>query len=145
MQIQPYLFFAGRCDDAIAFYRSAVGAEVVMLMRYKDSPDPNQKSMTPPGFDEKVMHGRLRIGETDVLVSDGHNEGRPKFEGFALSLTVAGEAEAERCFNALGAGGGEVRVPLTTTFFSPRFGMLTDQFGVLWIVYVAPQGTGAKG
>jgi PhnB protein len=133
MQVQPYLFFDGRCDEAIAFYRRAIGAEVTMLMRFQDSPDP---AMAPPGGADKIMHAALRIGETTVLASDGRCQGQPTFEGFALSLNAADEAEAERLFGALSEG-GQVRMPLAKTFFSPRFGTLADRFGVTWMVYVA--------
>jgi PhnB protein len=108
-----------------------------MLMRFKDSPEPHPPGMVPPGAENKVMHAALRIGETLVLVSDGHCHGKPSFQGFALSLTVADGAAAERLFKALGEG-GEVRMPLSKTFFSPRFGMLADRFGIAWMVYVAP-------
>ncbi len=130
MQIQPYLFFEGRCEEAIEFYRAALGAEVTMLMRYKDSPEP-----TSHGSPEKVMHASLRIGDTTVLVSDGRCGGKPSFQGFGLSLTVPDDAEAERLFTALGDG-GQVQMPLTKTFFTSRFGMLADRFGVSWMVYV---------
>ncbi len=132
MQLQPYLFFEGRCDEAIAFYRDALGAEVTMLMRYKENPVPGT---TRPGMEDKVMHASIRIGETVVLVSDGHCAGQPGFQGFALSLIVKDEAEAERVFAAL-SDGGQVRMPLAQTFFSPRFGMVADRFGVLWMVLV---------
>ena len=132
MQIQPYLFFDGRCDEAIEFYRRAVGAEVQMLMRFKDGPEP-----MPGGNADKVMHAQIQIGDTTVLLSDGRCLGKPAFEGFALSLTVANEAEAERYFASLGEG-GQVQMPLAKTFFSPRFGMVADRFGVSWMVYVAP-------
>jgi PhnB protein len=131
MQIQPYLFFNGRCDEAVDFYRTAVGAEVTMLMRFKDSPDP-----TSHGAGDKVMHASLRIGDTTVLVSDGRCTGQLNFEGFALSMTVSDDAEAERFFAALGDG-GQVQMPLAKSFFSSKFGMVTDRFGVLWMVYVA--------
>jgi PhnB protein len=134
MQVQPYLFFDGRCEEALAFYRGALGAEVTMLMRFKESPDP---SMVAPGTGDKVMHASVRIGETTVLASDGECHGAPSFQGFALSLTVPTEAEAERLFGALGDG-GQVQMPLTKTFFSPRFGMVADRFGVSWMVYVTP-------
>jgi PhnB protein len=134
VQVQPYLFFEGRCDEAIAFYRGALGAEVTMLMRYKDSPDP---AAARHGTADKVMHASLHIGDSRVLVSDGRCGGHPSFHGFSLSLTVADEAEADRRFVAL-ADGGQVQMPLAKTFFSPRFGMVSDRFGVLWIVYVAP-------
>jgi PhnB protein len=136
MQIQPYLFFEGRCQEAIDFYRRAVGAEVTALMRYKESPDPG---MIQPGSEDKVMHASFRVGETTVLASDGRCVGHPSFQGFALSLTVSKESEAERLFGAL-VEGGQVIMPLTKTFFSPRFGMTTDRFGVSWMVYVAPEG-----
>jgi PhnB protein len=131
MQIQPYLFFNGRCDEAIEFYRGSVGAEVAMLMRFKDSPEP-----TPPGNEEKIMHATLRIGDTLMHVSDGHCSGTMSFQGFALSLTVSEDAEADSRFAAL-VDGGQVQMPLAKTFFSSKFGTLTDRFGVMWMVYVA--------
>lgn len=134
MQIQPYLFLDGQCEEALEFYRRALGAEVTELMRFKESPDP---SMTIPGGGDKVMHASFRIGASTVMASDGRCEGRPKFEGFALSLTVPSETEVERLFAALGDG-GQVQMPLTKTFFSPRFGMVADRFGVSWMLYVAP-------
>jgi PhnB protein len=137
MQVQPYLFFDGRCEEAVEFYRSALGAEVTMLMRFKDSPEPLEPGMVPPGAGDKVMHVSFRIGETTVLASDGRCEGRPSFQGFSLSLTVPNEAEAERLFASL-AEGGQVQMPLTKTFFSPRFGMVADRFGVSWMLYMAP-------
>ena len=137
MQVQPYLFFDGRCEEAVEFYRSALGAEVVMLMRFKDSPDPPPPGMVPPGGENKVMHMALRVGDAMVLASDGRCSGQPSFKGFALSLTAANEAEADRLFAAL-AEGGQVQMPLTKTFFSPRFGMAADRFGVSWMVYVEP-------
>jgi PhnB protein len=130
MQIQPYLFYNGRCEEAIDFYRAAVGAEVKMLMRFKDSPDPASH-----GVAEKVMHASLRIGDTTVLCSDGRCGGQLSFQGFALSLTVADDAEADRLFAALGDG-GQVQMPLTKTFFSSKFGMVADRFGVSWMIYV---------
>lgn len=133
MPVQPYLFFNGRCDEAIEFYQKALGAEVMMLMRFKQMPD---QSMVRPETAEKVMHARLRIGDAIVLASDGMCTGeQQKFEGFALTLSLASAAEVDRRFNAL-ADGGQVRMPLDKTFFSPRFGMLTDKFGVGWIVLV---------
>ncbi len=137
MELQPYLFFNGRCEEAIAFYRRALGAEVVLLMRHKESPEPPPPGTLPPDSGDKIMHANLRIGGTTVLVSDGRCQGRPKFEGFALSLTVPTAADAERRFAAL-AEGGRIEMPLTKTFFSRRFGMVADRFGVSWMVYVAP-------
>ena len=130
MHIQPYVFFDGRCDEAIEFYREALGAEVQMLMRFKESPEP-----CAPGTEDKVMHAHLRIGRATLLVSDGRCQNHPRFEGFALSLSVANAAEAERLFAAL-AVGGQVQMPMTQTFFSPRFGMVADRFGVSWMIYV---------
>lgn len=132
MAVQPYLFFNGRCDEAIEFYQKAVGAEVMMLMRFKQAPDP---SMVKPETAEKIMHARLRIGDAIVLASDGMGGGELRFEGFSLTLSLSTAEEVDRRFNAL-AEGGQVRMPLDKTFFSPRFGMLTDRFGVGWIVLV---------
>ena len=137
MQVQPYLFFDGRCEEAVEFYRSALGAEVVMLMRYKDCPDPPPPGMVPPGGENKVMHAALRVGDAMVLGSDGRCSGEPSFQGFALSLTASNEAEANRLFASL-AEGGQVQMPLAKTFFSPCFGMVADRFGVSWMVYVEP-------
>lgn len=133
--VEPYLFFDGRCEEAIEFYRRALGAEVNMLMRFKDSPEPLEPGSVPPGSENKVMHANLRIGETSLMASDGRCAGKPDFRGFALSLAVSTESEAERLFAAL-ADGGQVQVPLARTFFSPRFGMVADRFGVMWMVLV---------
>jgi PhnB protein len=134
MEVQPYLFFDGRCEEAIEFYRRALGAEVTALSRYKESPDAR---MIPPGGGEKVMHASLRIGGTTVLASDGRCEGKPSFQGFSLALNVANLAEAERLFASL-SDGGKVQMPLTKTFFSPGFGMVADRFGVSWMIHVTP-------
>jgi PhnB protein len=135
MQIQPYVFFEGRCQEALDFYRRALGAEVTAMMRYKESPD---QAMVQAGTEDKVMHASFRVGDTTVFASDGRCNGQPNFQGFALSLTAPNAAEAERLFRAL-VDGGQTIMPLTTTFFSPRFGMMTDRFGVSWMVYVVPQ------
>ena len=136
MRVEPYLFFDGRCEEAIEFYRKALGAEVTMLMRFKDSPEPPAPGMCPPGSENKVMHANLRIGDTQMMASDGRCQGRPTFQGFSLSLTVPDDAEAERRFAAL-SDGGKVQMPLAKTFFSSRFGMVADRFGVSWMVIVA--------
>ncbi len=138
MQVEPYLFFEGRCEEAIEFYRKALGAEVKFLMRYKDSPEPPPPGAVPPGAENKVMHANLRIGETMVMASDGRCAGGASFQGFSLSLTVSDDAAAERVFAALGDG-GKVQMPLTKTFFSSRFGMVADRFGVSWMVLVTPR------
>ena len=135
MLVQPYLFFDGKCEDAVEFYRRALGAEVEMMMRFRDCPEPAQPGMVPPGSENKVMHAALRIGGTMVLASDGRCLGQPEFRGFALSLTAADEAEADRLFAAL-ADGGQVQMALSKTFFSPRFGMVADRFGVSWMIIV---------
>jgi PhnB protein len=132
--VQPYLFFAGRCEEALEFYRTTLGAEVVMLMRFKDSPEPHPG--LAPGSEEKVMHASFRIGETTLMASDGRCEGEAKFDGFTLSIAVPDEAEADRIFSALGQG-GKVEMPLMKTFWSPKFGMLEDRFGLGWMVSVA--------
>jgi len=133
MDVQPYLFFNGRCDEAVEFYKKALGAEVEMLMRYEESPDPPPPGMLPPGSENKVMHASMRIGGAVVMASDGHCSGQTEFTGFSLSITVPDATTADRFFNAL-AEGGQVQMPLGKTFFSPCFGMVTDRFGVGWMV-----------
>ena len=135
MQIQPYLFFDGRCDEALAFYQKALGAKVEMLMRFKENPSP---AANPPGSDDKVMHSCIRIGDAAVMASDGNCAGKPSFQGFSLSLTAKDVPEAKRLFAALGEG-GQVQMPFAQTFFSPGFGMVADRFGVSWMVIVAAQ------
>lgn len=137
MRIEAYLFFNGRCEDAIEFYRKALGAEVQMLMRNRDATEKPPPGTLPPGSDDKVMHANLRVGSSILMVSDGRCDGRPEFKGFSLSLDAATEAEAEHMFNAL-ADGGTVQVPLAKTFWSPKFGMVADRFGVGWMVSVVP-------
>jgi PhnB protein len=135
MQVQPYLSFDGRCEEAIEFYRSALGAEVSRFVRFKDAPEPHQPGMIPPGAEDKLMHASFRIGETTVMASDGRCLGKPSFHGIMLSLTVTSDAEAQRYFAAL-ANGGQVQMPLGKTFFSSQFGMVNDRFGVPWMVVV---------
>jgi PhnB protein len=137
MKVQPYLFFDGRCEEAIDFYKSALGAELVFMMRFSDSPDPPPPGMVPPGSEDKIMHSAMRIGETEVMASDGRCMGKPTFQGVSLSLSASSEAEADRLFNAL-AEGGQVQMPIGKTFFSPRFGMVADRFGVSWMVVTTP-------
>ena len=134
--VQPYLFFGGRCEEAIEFYRKTLGAEVQMLMRFKESPEP-QPGM-PDCFEEKIMHVSLRIGETNLMASDGRCDGAANFEGFSLSINVPDEAEADRVFAALSEG-GLVTMPLEKVFWAPKFGMLSDRFGVGWMVSVMHQ------
>jgi PhnB protein len=137
MQIKPYLFFEGRAEEAIEFYKSALGAKVEMMMRYKEAPEPPdpEKCSPTPGSGDKVMHACLQIGETTVMLSDGMCQGQPEFKGIALSIHAKDATEAKRFFSAL-ADGGQVRMPLDRTFFSPQFGMVADRFGVLWMVLV---------
>ena len=136
--IQPYLFFGGRCEEAIEFYRKALGAEVDMVMRFKDSPEPTPPGMLAPGFENKVMHSSFRVGSNTIMASDGCGKEAPGFHGISLSLSVADEAAAKRAFNAL-ADGGKVEMPLTKTFWSPCFGMLEDRFGLGWMISVAQE------
>jgi PhnB protein len=137
MQIEPYLFFEGRCDEAVEFYRRHLGAEVGSLMRNKESPEPHQPGMLPPGSENKVMHGVIQIGDTKLMVSDGRCSGKPVFQGFALTINAPDVAAADRMFQAL-TDGGRVQMPLAKTFFASRFGMVTDRFGVLWMIIVMP-------
>jgi len=140
IQIEPYLFFNGRCEEAIQFYQQTLGAEVQFMLRNRENPEPQSAApedcRLPPGTDDKVMHATVRVGNTNMMMSDGLCDGKPVFEGFRLSFTVADAAAADRIFNALGAG-GSVQMPLAKTFWSPCFGMLTDRFGVGWMVSVA--------
>ncbi|HKA32023.1 MAG TPA: VOC family protein [Candidatus Binatia bacterium] len=135
MNVEPYLFFNGRCEEAIDFYKKALGAEVAMLMRFKDMPEPHQPGMIPPGSENKIMHVKLTIGGAVVMASDGRCTGKTDFQGFALSIEPASTAEAEKKFKAL-ADGGQVHMPLAKTFWATLFGMVADRFGVLWMIVV---------
>lgn len=132
MQVQSYLFFDGRCEEAIEFYKKTLGAKVEMMMRFKEAPADHKH---PPGTEDKIMHSCLRIGDSAVMASDGMAHGNPEFKGFSLSLNAKNVAEAERLFASL-SDGGQVRQPLIKTFFSPSFGMLADKFGVGWMIMV---------
>jgi PhnB protein len=136
--IQPYLFFGGRCEEALQFYRDTLGAEVGMLMRHRESPEPPPPGMLAEGWENKIMHAEFRVGQTTVMASDGCNKDDAGFGGFSLSLSLPTEADAERVFTALSEG-GNVTMPLCKTFWSPKFGMLTDRFGLGWMITVAPQ------
>jgi PhnB protein len=133
-KIEPYLFFDGRCEEAIEFYKKAIGAEVVMMMRFKEGPQQPDRAM-PPGYENKIMHATLRVGESQIMASDGECQGKMKFDGFSLSLNAANPTDAERIFKALSEG-GKVNMPMGKTFFSPAFGMTQDRFGVNWMVIV---------
>ena len=138
MNVEPYLFFDGRCEQALEFYKKAVGAKVVAVIRYKENPEPKHN---PPNSDDKVMHALFRIGDATIMASDGNCQGKPSFQGFALTLNAADAAEAKRRFDAL-AEGGQVQMPLGETFFANSFGMLADRFGVSWMVLAGPKNAG---
>ena len=129
MRAEPYLYFNGRCEEAIIFYQSALGAELVELVRFRDAPH----IPAPAGADDKIMHALLRIGESSLLLSDGPCRGTTYFQGFSLALSVKEDEEAERIFRGL-VRGGRVHIPLKTTSFASTFGMAADPFGVLWTV-----------
>jgi PhnB protein len=139
MQNQVYLFFDGRTEEALEFYKKTLGIEVEMLMRFKDAPGdpsaPADPNCPPPSNPNAVMHSSFKLGDQRVMASDGNGGGKPEFRGFALTLAVNTEAEADRLFAAL-SDGGQVQQPLTKTFFSPKFGMLADRFGMNWMVLV---------
>ena len=135
MQIQPYLFFEGRTEEALEFYKSKLGAQVEFMMRYKENPDPKYN---PPNSGEKVMHSCFRVGDTQVMASDGNCTGKPSFQGFSLTFNAKDEADARRRFNAL-AEGGQVNLPLSETFFAKSFGMVADRFGLNWMVMAGPK------
>ncbi len=138
MQIQPHLCFEGRCEEAVEFYRKALGAEVNVLVRFKDMPGPHPPGAIPPGAEDKVMHTSFRIGDSTILASDGRCQGPPDFRSVQLALQVPDAATAERLFTAL-TDGGQVQMPLGKTFWSPCFGMVADRFGVTWMVNVTAQ------
>jgi PhnB protein len=134
MFVQPYVFFDGRCEEALDFYKKALGAEVTALLRYKESPDLQATAMMPPGAQNKVMHCNVRIRDTQIMASDGQNiTGQPKFEGFALTLNARDVEDVNMLFTAL-SDGGQVQLPPTETFFAESFSMLTDKFGVAWMI-----------
>jgi len=132
MNVQPYVFFDGKCEEALEFYKSAVGAKVDMVMRFKEAP-PEMQAQMSPGSKDKVMHAAFKIGDTQILASDGQCNGKPNFQGFSLTINAASDAEADKLFAALGKG-GTVTAPMSETFFASRFGMLADKFGVNWMV-----------
>jgi PhnB protein len=140
MLVQPYVMFNGRCQEAIDLYRAALGAEVEMLMRFSESPEPPPPGVVPPNWGDKIMHATLKIGDTRVMASDGCGGEGNDFKGVSLSASVADVAEADRVFAALSAG-GTVTMPLGKTFFSPRFGMLVDRFGLAWMVIVPQEAS----
>ena len=135
MNVTPYLMFNGRCEEAINFYKAELGAEVLAMLRFKENPPPPDR--VPPNWDNKVMHSCFKIGDTQIMASDGDSAEKPGFNGVTLSIQVNSEAEAERAFNGLSKG-GQVKMPLGKTFFSPRFGMVSDRFGVSWMVVTSP-------
>jgi PhnB protein len=134
-QVQPYLFFDGKCEEALEFYKGALGARVDMMMRFRESPDPVPAGQCAPNSEDKIMHAAFRVGETLIMASDGMAGGKPEFKGFSLSVNAADAKQADQLFDALGKG-GKVTMPMSRTFFSPRFGMVTDKFGVGWMVIV---------
>ena len=138
MPVEAYLFFEGRCEEAIEFYQKALGAEVTMMMRYKDAPEPPPPDRVPPDSDNKIMHASFRVGDTMIMASDDMCSGKQGFQGFSLAITVTDTTDADRLFNGL-ADGGQVQMPLGETFWSPRFGMVVDRFGVSWMINVDSQ------
>jgi PhnB protein len=138
MQVQPYLFFSGNCEEALKFYQKVLGAKVEEIFRYKESPEPPPADKVPANWGDKIMHASVRIGESQLLASDGCPQEGAGFKNFSLTISATNEAEADRLFNGL-AEGGQVQMPLGKTFFSPRFGMLTDRFGLGWMVGVFDQ------
>ena len=138
--VQPYIHFNGRCEEAIRYYQSALGAEVLMQMRFKDSPEPPPPGCLPPGFENKIMHAHIRFGDASVMMTDGpdgHDPSKTDFHGISLSLTVESDSEAKHYFDNL-AKEGKVQMPFGKTFFSPGFGMVSDRFGIRWMVYTKP-------
>lgn len=137
LRAQPYLFFNGRCAEALAFYEKTLGAKTEYVLKFKDNPDKPPPEKVPRTLDDKIMHCSFRIGETELMASDGMEDGAPAFRGISLTLSVKSPKEADRIFRALEKG-GKVEMPLAKTFFSPRFGAVTDKFGVSWMVVTEP-------
>lgn len=137
--IEPYLFFKGNCEEALQFYAKALGGKIEALIRFKDSPEAPPPGTVPPGFENKVMHALIRIGGSAIMASDGCDDQKSSFQGFSLAFAVPTEAEADLAFAALSEG-GQVQMPLSKTFWSPRFGMLTDRFGIGWLINTVPAG-----
>lgn len=135
MKVEPYLMLSGRCEEALAFYGQAVGAQTTMVMRFDESPDKNHPMPLPPGWDKKIMHSAMTVGDTTVMLSDGMSTEPASFSGVTLSISADNEAQAKQVFAALSAG-GKVFMPLGKTFWSPCFGMTSDRFGVSWMVGV---------
>jgi PhnB protein len=138
MQVQPYLFFEGRCEEAVTFYREQLGAQVIMMMRFKENPDSGKSEAAsgcsmPPGTEEKIMHCAFTVGDSMLMASDGMCSGKANFAGVSLSLTANDEQQAEKYFASL-SDGGQVQMPMTQTFFAKRFGMVQDKFGVSWMI-----------
>lgn len=136
MQLQPYIFLEGRCEEALEFYQQAIDAQVTYMLRFNESPDKEQCGDMPG---DKIMHSSVRVGDAEFMATDGMCQSPPSFQGFALALSVEDEAKVERYFNAL-AEGGEVQMPLGKTFWSPKFGMLKDRFGVSWMINLVTEG-----
>ncbi len=135
MHVQPYLYLDGRTEEGLEFYKIALGATTERLLRFKDSPEPPQPGMVPPGCENKVMHAQFKVGDTAIMVSDGRCTGTQVIQGVSLTITADSAAQADKIFDALSAG-GQVQMPMTKTFFSERFGMVADRFGVSWMVLV---------
>ena len=137
--VQPYIHFNGRCEEAIKYYQKALGAEVLMQMRFKESPEAPPPGRLPPGFENKIMHAHIHFGEADLLMTDGPDgdPGKTEFRGISVCLSVADEAEAKQFFDSL-AKDGKAEMPFCKTFFSPGFGMVIDPFGIRWMVYTKP-------
>jgi PhnB protein len=131
MQIDPYLNFNGNCEEAFHFYEKALGGKIEMLLKYNQAPAGG--GPTPPGFENKVMHVRLSVGQQIIMASDAPPGHFSPMQGFNVSLMFDDKAQAERVFNAL-ADKGKVMMPFAQTFWAEGFGMLTDRFGTPWMV-----------
>jgi len=105
MRVQPYLVFDGRCEEALTFYKAALGAEILSLMRFKDSPLPGDLDGRPPDTGDKIMNASFRLGDSLLMASDGRCGGKPEFKGVSLSITLPDAAQADQIFAALAQGG----------------------------------------
>ncbi|MFM0321344.1 VOC family protein [Caballeronia glebae] len=137
MQLDTYIFYHGDCAAALELYQAAFGAQIATLLRFRDAPDGGN---APPDWADKIMHGVFFVGDRAIMVSDGqHGQPHKSYSGFTMSITADDAQSGERAFNLL-AEGGSVLTPWQSTFWTQGFGMLTDRFGVPWLINVLREG-----
>ena len=130
MQLNPYLFFNGQCEEAFKFYADCLGGQIEAMMSHAGTP---AEEHVPAEWRDKIMHARLSVGDQVLMASDAPPEHYQKPQGFSVSIGIKDPAEAERIFNAL-AENGTVQMPLQQTFWARSFGMCVDRFGIPWMI-----------